>query len=72
MLTRLQKNTLKTDRNGLLEASFVVDIDHDNDADVDANINVDVVREVSRRLAYTFFYSFTNTLIQKKIIGDGY
>ena len=43
------KNTLKTDRNGLLEASFVVDIDHDNDADVDANINVDVdvVREVS-------------------------
>ena len=61
------KNThKKTDLNGLLEASFVVDIDNDNDADVDANINVDVVREVSRRLAYTFFYSFTNTLIQKK------
>ena len=61
------KNThKKTDLNGLLEASLVVDID------VDANINVDVVHEVSSWLAFTFFYSFTNTLIQKKIIGDGY
>ena len=50
------KNThKKTDLNGLLEASLVVDID------VDANINVDVdvVREVSSWLAFTFFYSFT-------------